>query len=445
MTELRESEVLEFKERWTDRALEDLAAFSNHRGGSLLVGVTDCGEAIGFAGDDRELQRISNQVVDVLGLNPRIQHREVQGREVLEITVDPTVLPVSCRGRYLIRVGSVNREMSGEEIARRLLERSGQTWDALVSPWRIEDADPEEVDRFVQLARHRLPYLRAGETVGRILENLDLAREGRLTHGGVVLFARNPQRLFPLAQLRIARFAGGVISSERTFGGTLWAQLDGVLAYLREHLGVEYRVSPSGQGLESLQRTEVWPYPLEALREALLNSLMHRDYSSLGDIQVKLQEDCVSLWNPGGLYGGLSIENLRQASHPSRPRNPLIAQAFYLAGLVERWGTGTTRMLEACHTAGLPEPQFAEDAGGFRVTFVQAHQAETTQIKGLSDRQRLVVQHLREHERAQLGDLVQLFSGVSNKTVQREVQKLVELGVVRAVGEKKGRFYELVQ
>ena len=136
-----ESEILEFKRQWTDRALEDLAAFANTRGGAVLVGVRDDREVVGVRADDREIQRIANLITSHLGLTPSIGLREIHGRKVLEIRVEPSRGIVPYGGRYLRRVGTTNRDMTQEELARLILERSGLTWDVLKSPWGIEEID----------------------------------------------------------------------------------------------------------------------------------------------------------------------------------------------------------------------------------------------------------------------------------------------------------------
>src|SRR5258707_10113471 len=119
----REGETLEFKVQWTDRALEDLAAFANHKGGTMLVGIADDGKLVGFVHSDKELQQISNKVADTLGIRPHVRAERRSGKTILSIRVKPSVMPVACRGRHLVRVGSVNREMTSDQIARRFVDR----------------------------------------------------------------------------------------------------------------------------------------------------------------------------------------------------------------------------------------------------------------------------------------------------------------------------------
>jgi len=442
---LKESEILELKERWTDKALEDLAAFANTHGGTCLIGVRKDGTVVGTVTDDAELQRIANTIVSKLGITPSIQVRELQGREVIVIEVEPIRGVVPYRGRYLTRVGTVNRDMPPEQLARRLLERSLQTWDGLTSPWGPEEIDPEQVVQFARLARDRLPQIEPSEPE-RTLQNLGLLQGNRLTNAGVLLFARRPQLLFPHARLRIGLFKGNQILDSHEFEGTLWQQLNAAMDRFRQVLQVRFDVQVTKPTLEGLQRRETWEYPLEALREAVINALIHRDYTAYGDIQIRITEDRLQIWNPGGLPEGIRIDQLREPEHPSIPRNPLLSRTFYYAGLIEHWGTGTTRIIELCRAQGLPEPEFVEQSGSFKVVFLKdPYTPERLRAMGLTERQVQIIAALRHTGSASVGEIQRRFPEVSVKTIQRDLQALVKRGLVTARGEKRGRRYALVR
>jgi len=134
----KEGETLEFKREWTDRALQDLAAFANSKGGTLLLGVRDDSEVVGVDTSDQEIQRIANIIAGQLGITPSVSALDVEGRQVLQIRVEPSAGLVSFGGRYLCRVGTTNRDFRPDELARHLLERSGRSWDALPSEWTLK-------------------------------------------------------------------------------------------------------------------------------------------------------------------------------------------------------------------------------------------------------------------------------------------------------------------
>ena len=225
----------------------------------------------------------------------------------------------------------------------------------------------------------------------------------------MLLFGNQPQRSFPAAQVHFGRFGEAGILADFTIGGDLFSQLDGVMERFRACLEMppeDGTVSevPSGEQ----PSREVREYPPEALREALVNALVHRDYTVSGEIQVRVYGDRIEIWSPGGLPDGVTLEDLRREGHVSRPRNPLLAQAFY-AGPVERWGTGTLRMIRACRECDLPEPQFSSESGGFKVSFRKDPYApEKLQSLGLNERQFQAMLHLKgDRKHAQ-----QTFSGI---------------------------------
>jgi len=440
----QEGETLEYKRQWTDRALEDLAAFANTHGGTLLLGIRDDGEIVGVAADDREIQRIANLIAAHLGITPSIRVVEMENRPALEIRVDPAPGLVSYGGRYLRRVGTTNRNFAPDELARHLLERSGRTWDALPSEWTLNELDLEAFNRFASLARSRLPHIDP-KNPEQTLQNLDLLSGNRLKNSGVLLFGKRPQRLFPQAQVRIGIFRGTEILDSHDYKGTLWTQLEEAMARFRQVLKVRFDIQVEEPSLQGLQRKEIWEYPLEALREALINALVHRDYTQPTDIQIKIHEDQLEIWSPGELPPPLKAEDLR-GSHRSVLRNPLLAQAFHFAGLIERWGTGTTRIIELCRQQNLPEPEFQNQQGGFLAAFAKdPYTPERLGALGLSERQVQIIDALRRTGSASLGELHQLFPKVSSKTIQRDLQALTKKGLVKATGEKKGRRYALVR
>jgi len=436
-----EGQTLEFKRQWTDRALEDLAAFANTDGGTLLLGIRDDGEIVGARADDRELQRMANLIAAHLGITPSIRVLEMQRLPVVEIRSEPAPGLVPYNGRYLRRVGTTNRDFSPNELARHILTRSGRSWDSLPSEWTLEEIDPEALRRFALLARARLPYFDPSHPE-QSLRNLDLLEGERLKNAGVLLFGKRPQRLFPQAQVRIGLFRGTEILDSHDFTGTLWDHLDGAMARFRQVLKVRFDIQVEEPSLEGLQRKEVWEYPLEALREAVVNALIHRDYTYPADVQIRLEEDRLEVWSPGELPPPLTPEAL-YGPHSSVLRNPLIAQAFYFAGVIERWGTGTTRIIRLCREQGLPEPEFDNWQGGFRVTFLQdPYTPERLRKLGLNERQIKAVLYVKEHGEISNRDYRRL-TGISDETARQELMALVKRNLLQVQGKGRATRYIL--
>lgn len=428
-----ESETCEWKERWTDDALKDLAAFANHRGGTLYLGVDDAGKVVGAPTEDAEIQRLANIITSRLGINPSIQLQMLDGKPVVIIQVAPLRGVVSYQGRYLRRVGSTNRDLTPEELTRRFLEQSGQSWDSLLSDWTLRDVDLDRLEWFAQQARLRLPHVSASEPE-RLLRNLELMRDDRLTNAAVLLFGKRPQGRFAHAQLRIGVFRSPIdVVDSHDFLGTLWDQLEGAMARFQQVLKVRFEIRVSKLTLEGLQRRDIWDYPLEALREAVINALIHRDYTSMMDIQIRIYDDRLEIANAGGLPPELPPESL-YGTHTSMPRNPLIARTFYYAGYIERWGAGTTRMVQLCREQGLPEPMFKSTPYVMQVIFLKnPHTPERLRQMGLNERQIKAVQYVQEYGSINNREYQKLTS-VKERTASTELSQLVQAGILQKVG-----------
>jgi ATP-dependent DNA helicase RecG len=358
---------------------------------------------------------------------------------LLVIRVDMTPGIVPCNGRYLRRVGSTNRDFAPDELARHFLNRSGQSWDSLLTPYGIERVQPEALVTFARLAQKRLPHIDPHQPK-LLLENLGLLKEERLTNAGLLLFGARPQERFVQAQLRIGVFRSPTqVVDTHEFQGTLWDQLDGAMERFRRILQVRFEIKVTELTLEGLARTDVWEYPLEALREAVINALIHRDYTVTTDIQIRIYDDELSIWNPGGLPPQLTVEQLREPQHLSVLRNPFLAQAFYYAGYIERWGTGTARIITLCRKQGLPEPEFDADALQFRVCFLKdPYTPERLRQMGLNERQIKAVLYVKEYGSISNRAYQQL-TGISKRTASDELSDLVEKGVLSKVGGQRGR------
>jgi ATP-dependent DNA helicase RecG len=160
-----ESENLEFKEQWNDHDLEALASFVNTKGGTLLIGVKDNRMVIGWAGDDQAQQRVINQIVEILRVQPSVSVQQEQGKAVLVIEVKPSSTLVACRGRYYQRVGNTTREIPAEQLGHYFIAKLGVQWDSVTNGYSLDLIDPVAVQRFLELTRTRLPFARGDESV----------------------------------------------------------------------------------------------------------------------------------------------------------------------------------------------------------------------------------------------------------------------------------------
>ena len=198
--------------------------------------------------------------------------------------------------------------------------------------------------------------------------------------------------------------------------------------------------------IKDLVREDIWEYPLAAIREALINSLIHRDYfKSNVQTQVKIFDEHIWFYNIGGLPDGITLEDLKKP-HSSVPRNPLIVHIFYLTGLIEEVGSGIGRIIESLESQGLPESEFKEEQGGFSVRFYKdIYTEENLRKMGLNERQIKAVMYVKEKGKITNKEYIKEFL-VSRQTATRDLTELVNKGLFEFRGRgKRDAYYTLVE
>jgi len=443
-----ESETLEFKEQWNEHSLEAVASFVNTKGGTLLIGVRDNGTILGWDGKDRDLQTVINKIVEILGIHPAISIQQEQGKPVLVIEVKPGSTLVSCRGKYFHRVGNSTREIPADQLGRYFVEKLGIQWDSITDGYSLDLIDPAAVQRYLELAKNRLPFAKDDNSVETILQKLGLVRDGKVTRGSVLLFGKNPQAVFTSSQIHMGRFKDDItIVDDKILKGNLFAQLESAVQLFRNYLQVRYEFegkSREDEPLTAMQRKEIWDYPIEALREAVINALIHRDYFQAGsEIQIRVYDDRILITNPGTLPNGITVDDLKREGHRSIPRNTLLAQVFYYGELLEKWGTGTSRMIALCRKHGIPDPEFSAHPDWFSVTFAKnIYTDEGLKALGVTARQMRAVQYVKEHGKI-TNKVYREMVSIGESLALRDLNDLVSRGIFLKIG-KTGRSTEYV-
>ena len=377
-----ETEEIEFRStgQRTDAA-KTVCAMLNGRGGFVLFGVREGGHIEGQQVSARTTEQIAQEVrrldppafpeIEVVPLD--------SGRSVIILRVSGSNTGTYMYdGRPYIRVGATTSQMPRGEYERRRLERLHETrrWENEPVPEgvTVADLDEDEMQRTVDLAvsMGRLAPLKV-RSIEALLRGFRLIRADRLLNASVVLFgaADHLQVLYPQCSLRMARFRGrdrlADFEDNRQVWGHAFALLRHATTFLREHTPIAGRVLP-----DRLEREDRPRYPPRATREALANALCHRDYTQPGGaVAVAMYDDRLEITNPGRLPFGLTPEKLQQP-HESRPWNPLVAEVFYRAGIIEQWGLGTLNMIAWCHEAHAPPPQWESHVASLAVTFLPA-------------------------------------------------------------------------
>ena len=226
----------------------------------------------------------------------------------------------------------------------------------------LDDLNFERIIRFIRTARRARQFpLTEDSSPEELLEHLNLLNDGRLTNAAVLLFGKSPQRFLISSEIKCAHFHGTEVAkpipSYQVYKGTAFDLVDQAVDFVLSKINRSI-----GTRAESVQVPVTYEIPKEVVTEAIVNAVVHRDYTDNGSVQVMLFTDRLEVWNPGRLPSPLTLEKLRVA-HRSVPGNPLLAESMYLAEYIERMGTGTLDMIRRCVKTGLPEPEFAVTDG----------------------------------------------------------------------------------
>jgi ATP-dependent DNA helicase RecG len=437
-----ESQNIEYKSSWHDDYLKWVCGFANAQGGKIYIGKNDVATVVGLPDQKKLMEDIPNKIKNLMGITAEVNLLQEDGKAYSEIMVTPYSVPISLRGRYYYRSGSVKQELTSAALNEFLLKRAGQTWDNVIDPRAtFADIDEKSVKAYIIMSKEkgRLPEVE-GLSTEEIFDKLRLTENGQLKRGAIVLFGKDPGRFYPNMMVKIGRFVKD--DADLRFQEVVEGNIIMLLRNVLEQLNHKFLIR--NIEFEGFFRIEKGEYPVPALREMLLNALVHRNYMG-SFIQIRVYDDKINSWNEGMLPEGISLESLK-ISHSSRPRNPLIADVCFKGGLIDTWGRGTIRIIETCKEAGLPEPELIERDGGFLVTlFKNRFSVEQLQQLGLNERQIKAVLYVKEKGKITNSEY-QTINEVKKTAAAEELQDLTEKIIFTKVG-KTGRaiFYELAK
>ena len=426
-----EGKTLEFK-REVDGPqpfLRTVVAFANTAGGEIVVGVDDGTARVRGVPDSHALgERLASLVTDSIEprVLPDLETHDFRGRAVLVVRVHPSDARPHClraegaeRGTY-VRVGSTNRRADAslrEEMARYA---RGESFDERPVP----DLDSEVIDFRVasELFRDHRRLRRPDLVTLRLLTR----HQSRLvpTVGGVLLLGNREAEHFPDARLQVGRFDGvdrSHIADHQTITGTLPSLVYDAVAFVEKHALRSVRV-------RRVRHDEHWSVPPVAVREAIVNAVVHADYAQPGaPLRVAIFDDRIEIENPGLLPFGLTVDDLPLGT--SKVRNRVIARVFHELRLIEQWGSGIQRMIAACRGAGLAAPRFEEIGTRFRATIPTVRVSAPV----VDDVERRILSFLA-HDGGRATHEVANHIGLSARATRTRLAALVDRGLVRELG-----------
>jgi len=435
-----EHQNIEYKQSWHEDYLKTVCGFANSQGGTLIIGKDDKGKTVGIIDYKKLMDDLPNKIKNHLGITASVNLKTNNRNHFIEITVPSYSVAISLRGRYYIRTGSTTSELTGAALNDFLLKKSGKTWDDVIEERAtLKDIDEATISDFLKAAEKsgRLPNPN-GLSTKELLEKLRLTSGSQFKRAAIILFGKDPGKFYPGISVKIGRFgkSDDDLRFQEVEEGNLFYLLREVL------LQINRKFLTKPVEFEGLLRIEKGEYPAAALREMLLNALVHKSYFGT-PIQIRIYDNKMNIWNEGTLPDGLTNEILKQ-QHPSYPRNPIIADVCFKGGYIDAWGRGTLKIIDACKQARLPEPDMKEIHGGFSVTlFKDIFTEEQLRKMDLNDRQIKAVMFLNENKRITNKDYQQI-NNCSRNTATNDLSDLATKGLILKSNVKgAGSFYTL--
>jgi ATP-dependent DNA helicase RecG len=442
-----ESKLLEFKRDLSslDPILKTIVAFANTAGGTLIIGCSKDG-IVGVKDVFKAEESLANSIADNIRppILPEIEIATLQGKDLLVIKVAYWKAPFYLKregmpkGVY-IRLGSTSRPAGAELLAE--LQRTVL----------MQSFDQQPLSDLSKASLNEVQMLKAFKKVGKKISDEKLLSLGVLvpsgrrtvpTIGGLILFGKKQEldQLLPEARVSCARFLGDSKTSilDRYEGeGTIADAIYEIPKFIARNTRLTAEI-------KSIHRKDIPEYPPIAIREALVNALAHADYSTKGShIQIAIYDNRLEIQNPGMLPFGFTFEDLKAGV--SRVRNRVIARVFHELQLMEEWGSGYKRIIEACREGGYPEPKWEELGTSIRVTFYPHAQ---TQLFGkidseIEEREQRILSLFDKEEPLPFREIYKRLSPpISERTLRYDLKQLQQKNLLVSKGNGRGKFWK---
>ncbi|MBR5910534.1 MAG: putative DNA binding domain-containing protein [Bacteroidales bacterium] len=450
-----ENQNIELKESWRDEYLKWICGFANAQGGKLYIGIDDDGKAVGAKNAKKLMEDVPNKVRDTMGIVVDVELSETDGKEVVVISVPVHEYPVNYRGEYHYRSGSTKQLLQGTALTRFLLKKTGKTWDSVpIENVTEEDLDKESFDIFkreaIRSGRMSEDDLRL--TRKQLLESLNLYDDGKLKRAAILLFHRNPEKWITGSWVKIGYFLNDAdIRYQDEIHGSLMMQAERTI----DLLYTKYLIAEISY--DNITRIEHYPYPKDAVREAIFNALIHQDFAAGIPIQISVYSDKLYISNDCVFPDTWTAETLMQ-KHRSLPHNPDIANTFFRAGFIESWGRGIEKICTLCKNYGIPEPEYTVHPGDIMLKFRAVARIENHTENHTNHIAENIVESIVEKLPTMRGRIVKLVwknpyasartiseeVGIAPRNVQEHLRNLQAQGVIRRVGPDKGGHWEII-
>jgi len=442
-----ESETLEFKPSLSqkDNICKAVSAFSNTKGGTILIGVSDGGRVSGLDVGRKTLEDLAGYVKGNTdpSIFPSIKQIEINNNKIIAITVEESKeKPVFFKDKAYKRVGKSTHRISASEIIK-LAKESGEKvyWDEQVCEGvTLGDIDWRFVKEFFIPRYETVTGTKVVSEPENLLEKLECIKNRKPTNAGILLFGKNPQQFFRNAYIALARYKKG-IGTERfdykEFDENILQQIDNCDGYIKEHMALMSRQHPM-----KVEREDIPEYPLFSVRELVTNAVCHRDYAEQRTkIIIKMFDDSIEFYNPGGLIEDITAENIAEKQYS---RNPIIAKVLSKIRYIEELGEGWNKILKEHknHPLKPKRPRISADRSSMLVALFSTKEKfeEKKESLILNERQKYIIETIRSQGFIKSMDIQKKFD-VTRDTANRDLNHLIKLKLIKRQGMGKSITY----
>jgi len=441
MLPTKEDIKTEFKQSFSDEVIVSLVAFANAKGGNVYVGVCDAGSVCGIQLGKETVQKWLNDIKQKTepSIIPDVDIIENEDSVVVILSIQEyPVKPVSFKGRYYVRQANSNHQMTPFEISNLILKTKNSSWDFYTDPQHtIDDIDLAKVQVCIHKMKRR--GISIEESPIDFLRKKDFVAGNNVTFGGYLLFKAR-EDIMTTVELGFFQDSDGIIIKDSArLKNDLVSQVDDVMDYVKKHINMAIEIVP--YQTENVQR---WDYPLDAIREIVLNMIVHRDYRSSADSIVKIFPNRIEFYNPGTLPDEISINDLMSNNYRSLPRNKQIADIFKEMGEIEKYGSGIRRVVKMFADYGLLAPEWKQMSGGVVVTAWKVKPSDQVsdqvsgQVGGQVGGQVMDVLHLFKNTALSIKEIQEKRCIASRRYVREKIViPLLENGFLGMVDENK--------
>lgn len=433
----RENETLEFKESTAefDKACKAIVAMLNKSGhGTIYFGVKDNGDVIGHNVGKDTLSTLADRIKDSIKPNiyPTILPLTVDGKTIISVTFSGTNKPYACKGAFYIRVEQQNLIVD-PLVIRELIKESheyNEAWENEITKYGAEFIDDESVDMYYRqaVAMGRLNEFK--HTNEELLTRLDLMVDGRLTNAGFYLFGNKCHLVYKAVEYPTTERLNPI--DLKRFEGNIFQLINNVIAFINQKM--KWRVE-----VDDIQRKEIPEIPVVAIREIVINSLVHCDYHADSEHQVSIDPENIEIYNPGP-FGEFTPEDYATRILPSRTKHKVIQGIIYKAFDIETLGRGIKRMDNVCKENNVSWSYCKYDFG-FSFTFKRIKEKD---LSNLSDDARKILKYMSDNggtlENRSVATCV---IGKQQRTVVVAIKELMNGNFIQRIGSNKNGYWKL--